>query len=174
MEFSRGFRIFLRVCMWIGLAILYIPLILIVVNSFNQSKTFSFPPTGFTLQWWIAASHSTGALHALGTSVIAGVGATVVALLRGPMAGVAVRRYRFFGRPATRFRGRLPAPFPSSRTTIDRLRRNATPTPRTRSHAMPQPMPTGIALIWPSGPQPVAAVAIIPPTATTHGTDRSI
>jgi hypothetical protein len=35
-------------------------------------------------------------------------------------------------------------------------------------------MPTGIARISPTGPHPVAAVAIIPPTATTHGTDRSI
>ena len=58
LSFSRALPHLLRVCMWIGLAILYIPLILIVVNSFNQSKTFSFPPTGLTLQWWIAASHS--------------------------------------------------------------------------------------------------------------------
>ena len=35
-------------------------------------------------------------------------------------------------------------------------------------------MPNGIASVSPTGPQPVAAVAIIPPTATTHGTDRSI
>src|SRR5215470_15402386 len=32
----------------------------------------------------------------------------------------------------------------------------------------------GIAMISPTGPQPVAAVAIMPPTATTHGTDKSI
>ena len=59
-------------------------------------------------------------------------------------------------------------------TTIDGRRRNATPTPLTSPSAMPQPTPTGIASASPSGPQPVAAVAIIPPTATTHGTDRSI
>ena len=35
-------------------------------------------------------------------------------------------------------------------------------------------MPNGIASAVPIGPQPVAAVAIMPPTATTHGTDRSI
>ena len=112
MEFSRGFRIFLRVCMWIGLAILYIPLILIVVNSFNQSRTFSFPPTGFTLQWWVAAAHSKGALDALGTSIITGVGATVVALLLGTMAAFAVQRYRFFGRQTISFLVVLPITFP--------------------------------------------------------------
>ena len=111
-EFSLGFRVFLRVCMWIGLAILYIPLILIVINSFNKSKTFSFPPTGLTLDWWIAASHSRGALAALGTSVIAGVGATVVALLLGTMAAFAVQRYRFFGRQTISFLVVLPITFP--------------------------------------------------------------
>ena len=64
--------------------------------------------------------------------------------------------------------------FTASVTTIDGMRRNATPTPLTSPSATPQPMPTGIASASPSGPQPVAAVAIIPPTATTHGTDRSI
>ena len=39
---------------------------------------------------------------------------------------------------------------------------------------MPQPTPKGMARDWPIGPQPVAAVDIMPPTATTHGTDRSI
>lgn len=112
MEFSPAFRIGLRICMWIGLALLYIPLILIVVNSFNASKTFAFPPTGFTLEWWIAASRSTGAVNALGTSIVAGVGATVIALLLGTMAAFAVQRYRFFGRNAISFLVVLPITLP--------------------------------------------------------------
>jgi len=64
--------------------------------------------------------------------------------------------------------------FTASVTTIDGMRRNATPMPLTMPSAMPQPMPTGIASDSPSGPHAVAAVAIIPPTATTQGTDRSI
>ncbi len=59
-------------------------------------------------------------------------------------------------------------------TIIDGRRRKATPTPLTRPSATPQAMPNGIASISPSGPQPVAAVAIMPPTATTQGTERSI
>lgn len=112
MEFSTPFRIGLRICMGIGLAILYIPLVLIVVNSFNSSRTFAFPPTGFTLDWWIAAAHSTGALHALGTSIIAGVGATVIALILGTMAAFAVQRYRFFGRNTISFLVVLPITLP--------------------------------------------------------------
>jgi hypothetical protein len=64
--------------------------------------------------------------------------------------------------------------FTASVTIIDGMRRKATPRPLTRPIAMPQVTPTGIAIATPAGPQPVAAVAIIPPTATTHGTERSI
>src|SRR5262245_37256671 len=46
--------------------------------------------------------------------------------------------------------------------------------PLTRPSAVPQPTPTGIASATPSGPKPATAVDIMPPTATTHGTDRSI
>jgi len=112
MEFSPAFRIGLRICMWIGLALLYIPLALIVVNSFNASRTFAFPPTGFTLEWWVAASHSSGALRALGTSIVAGVGATVIALILGTMAAFAVQRYRFFGRNTISFLVVLPITLP--------------------------------------------------------------
>ena len=34
------------------LVFLYAPLLLVVVNAFNSSRTFAFPPTGFTLDWW--------------------------------------------------------------------------------------------------------------------------
>jgi len=118
MEFSPGFRISLRIGMWIGLAILYIPLILIVVNSFNASKTFAFPPTGFTLEWWVAAANSTGAREALGTSIIAGAGATTIALILGTMAAFAVQRYRFFGRSTISFLVVLPITLPGIVTGI--------------------------------------------------------
>ncbi len=64
--------------------------------------------------------------------------------------------------------------FTASVTIIDGRRKKATPKPLTRPSATPQVTPTGIASATPNGPQPVAAVAIMPPTATTHGTDRSI
>ena len=53
-----------------------------------------------------------GSPQALGTSVAAGVGATVVALLLGTMAAFAVQRYRFFGRQTISFLVVLPITFP--------------------------------------------------------------
>ena len=48
----------LRVITWFGLAFLYVPLALVVINAFNRSRTFAFPPTGLTLKWWHTAANS--------------------------------------------------------------------------------------------------------------------
>lgn len=118
MELSRPLRAVLAVCTAIVLVVLYVPLLLIVVNSFNASRTFSFPPTSFTLDWWIAAGQSEGALSALGTSIVCGLGATAIALVLGTMAAFAVQRYRFFGRSAINFLVVLPITLPGIVTGI--------------------------------------------------------
>jgi putative spermidine/putrescine transport system permease protein len=100
------------------MAFLYVPLVLVVVNSFNRSRTFSFPPSGFTLKWWHAAANSDGALHALGTSVRAGLGATAIALILGTMAAFAVQRFDFFGRSTISFVVILPIALPGIVTGI--------------------------------------------------------
>ncbi len=110
----RGLGIFLGV----ALAFLYVPLLLVVLNSFNSSRTFGFPPTGLTLEWWQKAANSSGALSALGTSVLAGVCAMVVALILGTMAAFAVQRFRFFGRSTISFLVVLPITLPGIVTGI--------------------------------------------------------
>jgi putative spermidine/putrescine transport system permease protein len=96
----------------IGLAFLYVPLALVVLNAFNKSRTFAFPPTGLTLKWWTATANSEGALKALRTSVWAGLGAMSIALVLGTMAAFAVQRYRFFGRSTVSFLVILPIALP--------------------------------------------------------------
>jgi putative spermidine/putrescine transport system permease protein len=118
MKLPSGLRFGLTVFMGVGLAILYIPLFLIVLNSFNSSRTFGFPPTGLTLEWWQKAANSSGALSALGTSVLAGLSAMVIALILGTMAAFAVQRYRFFGRATISFLVVLPITLPGIVTGI--------------------------------------------------------
>ena len=118
MKLPVPLRVTLTVCMVVGLAFLYIPLLLIVLNSFNSSRTFGFPPTGFTLEWWQKAAASSGALSALGTSVIAGVCAMLIALVLGTMAAFAVQRYQFFGRTTISFLVILPITLPGIVTGI--------------------------------------------------------
>jgi putative spermidine/putrescine transport system permease protein len=118
MELPLALRRGLRIFMTVGLVLLYIPLLLVVVNSFNQSRTFGFPPTGFTVEWWQKAANSSGALSALGTSVLAGVCAMVIALVLGSLAAFAVQRFRFFGRSTVSFLVLLPITLPGIVTGI--------------------------------------------------------
>jgi putative spermidine/putrescine transport system permease protein len=95
---SRGLRTLLRVSAALVLVVIYVPLGLVILDSFNVDKTFTWPPRGLTLHWWKVAAHSTGARSALLTSVEVALLATFVALLLGTLAGLALRRTRFFGR----------------------------------------------------------------------------
>jgi putative spermidine/putrescine transport system permease protein len=98
MTISSRLRAVLVACTWTVLLVVYLPLLLVMLNSFNSSKSFAWPPTGLTLRWWRAAGHSTGARHALLISVEVGLLATAVALVLGTMAALALQRSRFFGR----------------------------------------------------------------------------
>jgi putative spermidine/putrescine transport system permease protein len=118
MYLSPGLRWLLRILTWIGLLFLWTPLAIVSMNSFNKSRTFAFPPTGWTTEWWHAAAHSEGALEALRTSLKAGIGATLIALVLGTMAAFAVQRYKFFGRTTISFLVVLPIALPGIVTGI--------------------------------------------------------
>lgn len=100
------------------LIFVYAPLLLVVVNAFNSSKTFAFPPSGFTLQWWRAAWNSEGMWTSLGNSVVVGLAATGVALILGTMIAFAVQRYDFFGRQTVNLLVVLPITLPGIVTGI--------------------------------------------------------
>jgi putative spermidine/putrescine transport system permease protein len=98
MTFSRTTRRVLLAALALGLAVIYFPLLVVFLNSFNDDPTFGWPPAGFTLEWWSRAAANEGALAALRTSVVAGLSATAIALVLGTMAAFALQRYRFIGR----------------------------------------------------------------------------
>ncbi len=101
-----------------GLTVIYIPLLVVLVSSFDSSRTFGWPPQGFTLKWWGDALHNQGARSALVSSVEIGVCATLVALVLGTMAAFAVQRYRWFGRETVSFLVILPIALPGIVTGI--------------------------------------------------------
>jgi putative spermidine/putrescine transport system permease protein len=115
---SPAARWALRVAMGLGLAFIYIPLALVLVNSFNADRTFGWPPSGFTTEWWTRAWQNAGARDALWTSVKAGVFATAIALVLGTLVSFAVQRYRFFGRDAISLLIVLPIALPGIVTGI--------------------------------------------------------
>jgi putative spermidine/putrescine transport system permease protein len=98
MRLPGGLRVSLSLITAVVLVVIYVPLLLVLLNSFNTSRTFSWPPTGYTTHWWELAWQSEGARSALWTSVKVACAATAVALVLGTLAAMALRRTRFFGR----------------------------------------------------------------------------
>jgi len=105
-------RIALRLATAVTLAFIYLPLLVIALYAFNNTRTQAWPIHGLTLSWFDKALHNPGARDALLTSLKAGLGATALALLLGSLAAFAVQRYRFFGRETVSFLVILPIALP--------------------------------------------------------------
>lgn len=105
-----------RVAWWafgvLVLLFVYVPMAVVAVNSFNQDRTFGWPPSGFTTKWWTTAFAADGPREALLTSVKAGVGATLLALVLGSLLSLALSRYEFFGKSAVNLLVILPIALP--------------------------------------------------------------
>jgi putative spermidine/putrescine transport system permease protein len=118
MHLSRRARMVLRIAALFGLAFLYLPLVVVAVLSFNRSKSFSWPPTGFTLHWWQQAWHNGGARDALWLSLRLAFVAALVALVLGTLLAFALQRFRFFGKSVLSFVVVLPIALPGIVTGI--------------------------------------------------------
>jgi putative spermidine/putrescine transport system permease protein len=118
MRLSRPARVTLGVITGLVLAIIYVPLGIVLINSFSTSQTLTWPPPGFTLEWWQRAFTNQGALSAIGTSVVVALLATAIALVLGTLVSLALQRYRFFGRDAVSLLVILPIALPGIVTGI--------------------------------------------------------
>lgn len=76
------------------------PLVVTVVVSFTSSSIYTLPPPEWSLRWYQALARKTGLADAVWLSVQIAVLSTVVALVLGTMAAIAVVRGRFAGREA--------------------------------------------------------------------------
>ncbi|MCS0500223.1 ABC transporter permease [Protaetiibacter mangrovi] len=118
MRLGRAARITLGAVTALILVVIYLPLLVVLANSFSTSTSLSWPPPGFTLEWWGRAFQSAGALDAVGTSVAVAVVATAVALVLGTLISLALQRFAFFGRDAISLLVVLPIALPGIITGI--------------------------------------------------------
>jgi len=118
MRLSKGAKIALGAIATFILLIIYLPLAVVFINSFNTSKNMAWPPPGLTLDWWQKATQSGGLIDALGTSVVVALAATVLALILGTLLSIALARYKFFGRQSVSLLVVLPIALPGIVTGI--------------------------------------------------------
>jgi putative spermidine/putrescine transport system permease protein len=118
MRLSRRARALLRIFVGLGLAFIYLPLLVIGIYAFNSSKILKWPPPGWTFDWFTKAFESDTAREALLTSIEAGIAATAIAIVLGTLAALAVGRHRFFGRETVSFLVILPIALPGIVTGV--------------------------------------------------------
>jgi putative spermidine/putrescine transport system permease protein len=118
MRLSKRAKWTLRIAIWIGLAFIYVPLIVIALYAFNSSKILAWPPPSWTTHWFSQAFKNEAAREAFLTSVKAGLVATAIALTLGTLASLAVARHRFFGRETISFLVILPIALPGIVTGV--------------------------------------------------------
>jgi len=114
----KSLRIALRIWVVLVLAFLFVPIVLIVLYSFNRSNIESWPIAGFSLHWYSVAFHDPQVRSAFLLSVRVGLFATVLALLLGSAVAYALYKFRFFGREAISFLLVLPLALPGIITGI--------------------------------------------------------
>jgi len=119
MRLSKRATWVLRTGVGLGLAFIYIPLIVVGIYAFNASGTTQkWPPPGLTLDWFPKALEDESVREAFLTSIEVGLVATVIAMLLGTLASLAVARHRFFGRETISFLVILPIALPGIVTGV--------------------------------------------------------
>lgn len=83
---------------WLFAAFLYLPILLLIIFSFNDSALLRFPLSGFTLKWYRNLAHATELLTAAKNSLLVGVFSSLGATVLGTMAAIAIVRFRFPGK----------------------------------------------------------------------------
>lgn len=90
---SFGSIYFLVVC-----AVLYLPILLLIIFSFNNATALVFPLKGFTLKWYGTLFENRELLKAVGNSLMIGFGSSLVATILGTMGAIAIVRFKLPGR----------------------------------------------------------------------------
>lgn len=99
---------FLKAMLFLGLAFLYIPLIILVVYSFNDSKLVTIWG-GFSTKWYAKLLNNDQILEAAWLSLRIAVVSSLAATVLGTLAGYALARIKRF-RGSTLFAGMVSAP----------------------------------------------------------------
>lgn len=118
MNLPKSTKVVLTLLAIVGFAFIYVPLGIILINSFNAGTTLSWPPSGFSTQWWAKAVQNEGVREALVTSVSVATLATLTAIVLGTLASLALSRTKFFGRDTISLLIILPIALPGIVTGI--------------------------------------------------------
>ena len=102
-------------------AFLYLPIVVLVVYSFNRDGVGGFPPRHWTFDWYRLLFRDDAMWSAVGNSAMVAVATVVLSMLIGLPAAYALDRYRFPGKAALQRLVLLPLIVPGVITGISLL-----------------------------------------------------
>lgn len=111
-RYSRALRWGLRLVFGALIVFLYMPIVFMIVFSFDESATPGLPITGFTLQWYEAMLNNRVLLRAVGNSITVAAVVAILATIIGTMAAFVLVRTRIRFPNATRIVFTLPIMVP--------------------------------------------------------------
>lgn len=114
---DSGFVLFVSLVM----AFLYMPILILVIYSFNDNRTLTWPLSGFTLTWYEKLFSNGQLLTAIGNSFYVAGCSTVLTLVVGVPAALALHRFNFPGKTVFRRLLLLPIALPGIVTGISML-----------------------------------------------------
>ena len=97
---NRGNRIILSCVYWAFVLYVFVPLVLMIIMGFKDSKFIGFPIRSWTLDWYTGVFSNTEVMSAFGYSVVIAVLATLVSVAVGTWIAVLLEGRKFFGRAA--------------------------------------------------------------------------
>jgi len=100
---------------------MYLPIVLLIVFSFNESRSLTWPLSGFTTIWYQKLFTNSDLLDALGNSFYVASCATLITLAVGIPSAMALDRYQFPGKTVFRRLLLLPIALPGIVTGIAML-----------------------------------------------------
>ncbi len=110
--YGRGIRRALQLVFGALIVFLYLPVIFMIVFSFDEGATPGLPVTGFTLHWYEAMLSNRVLMRAVGNSITVAVIVAILATIIGTMAAFVLVRARIRFPNATRIAFTLPIMVP--------------------------------------------------------------
>lgn len=104
-----------------GMLFLYIPVLVLIVFSFNDNRSLTLPLRGFTLKWYEKFINNSDMLEAIGNSLYVATVATAITIVIGTVAAFALDRVTFPGKTVFRRLILLPIALPGIITGISML-----------------------------------------------------
>ncbi|MCB1969339.1 MAG: ABC transporter permease [Geminicoccaceae bacterium] len=109
---TAGTRTLLACIFWAFVVYLFVPLVLMILMGFKDSKFIGFPINGYTLKWYTGVFSGTQVLPVFGYSLLIAIVSTAISLVVGTWISCLLNGRQFFGKAIIYGLTLLPAVIP--------------------------------------------------------------